>query len=150
MFIDICVYIYLHIFIYTLFRINSMVTKISHNCKQNCYQCYKLHPNTACRFNSVQSLSHVQIFVTQWTAALQASFSITNSQSLLKLMSTELVMPSNLILCQTLLLSPSIFPSISVFSNESTLCIEWPKYWSFIVSNSPSNEYSGLISFKVD
>ena len=87
----------------------------------------------------------------QWTAALQASFFITNSQSLLKLMSIELVMPSNhLILCWTLLLSPSIFPSIRVFSNESTLCIKWPKYWSFIVSNSPSNEYSGLISFRMD
>ena len=86
-----------------------------------------------------------------WTAALQASLSITNSQSLLKFMSTELVMPSNhLILCHPLLLLPSIFPSIRGFSNESVLCIRWTKYWSFSFSISPSNEYSGLISFRVD
>ena len=99
-------------------------------------------------FDSVQSLSHVWLFVTPWTAARQAS--ITNSQSLLKLMSIELVMPSNhLILCHLLLL-PSIFPRIRVFSNESVLCIRWPKYWSFNFSISPSNEYSGLISFRMN
>ena len=101
--------------------------------------------------NSVQSLSRVQLFVTSWTAAHQASLSITNSQSLLKLMSIESVMPSNhLILCQPLLLPPSIFPSIRVFSNESVLPIRWPKYWSFSFSISPSNEYSGLIFFTID
>ena len=100
---------------------------------------------------SVQSFSHVWLFVTPWTAACQASLSITNSQSLLKFMSIELVMPSNhLILCCPLLLLPSIFPSIGVFSNESVLCISWPKYWSFSFSISPSNEYSGPISFKMD
>ena len=101
--------------------------------------------------SSVQSLSRVQLFVTPWTAARQASLSITNSQSLLKLMSIKLVMPSNyLILCCPLLLLPSIFPSIRVFSNESVLCITWPKYWSFSFSISPSNEYSRLISFRMD
>ena len=89
--------------------------------------------------------------MTPWTAACQASLSITNSQSLLKLMSIELVMPSNhLILCHPLLLPPSIFPSIRVFSNESALHIMWPKDWSFSFSISPSNEYSGLISFRMD
>ena len=93
------------------------------------------------RFSSVQSLSRVQLFATPWTAARQASLSITNSQSLLKLMSIELVMPSNhLILCHPLFLLPSIFPSIRVFSNESVLHIGWPKYWSFSFSTSPSNE----------
>ena len=100
-------------------------------------------------FSSVQSLSHVRLFATPWTAAHQASLSITNSQGLLKLMSIELVMPSNhLILCCPLLLSPSVFPSIRVFSNESALHIRWPKYWSFSISSS--NEYSGLISFRMD
>ena len=100
--------------------------------------------------SSVQSLSHVQLFVTPWTAARQASLSITNSWSLLKLMSIESMMPSNhLILCHPLLL-PSIFPNIWVFSNESVLPIRWPKYWSFSFSISPSNEYSGLISFRMD
>ena len=101
--------------------------------------------------SSVQSLSHVRLFVTTWTAACQASLSITNSWSLLKLMSIELVMPSNhLTLCRPLLLPPSIFPSIRVFSNESVLNIRWPKYWSFSFSISPSNGYSGLISFRMD
>ena len=101
-------------------------------------------------FSSVQSLSRVQLFATPWTAAHQASLSITNSRSLLKPMSVELVMPSNhLILCHPLL-PPSIFPSISIFSNESVLRIRWPKYWSFSFSISPSNEYSGLISFRMD
>ena len=103
------------------------------------------------QLSSVQSLSSVRLFATPWTAAHQASLSITNSQSLLKLMSIELVMPSNhLILCHPLLFLPSIFPSIRVFSNESVLCIRWPKYWSFSFSISPSSEYSGLISFKLD
>ena len=101
-------------------------------------------------FSSVQSLSHVQFFATPWTAAHQASLSITNSQSLLKLMSTESVMSSNhLILCRPLLL-PSIFPTIRVFSIESVLYIRWPKYWSFNFSISPSSEYSGLICFRMD
>ena len=100
---------------------------------------------------SVQSLSRVRLFVTPWTAARQASLSITNSQSLLKLMFIEPVMPSNhLILCCPLLLLPSIFPSIRVFSNESALRIRWPKYWSFSFNLSPFNEYSGLISFRMD
>ena len=103
------------------------------------------------QFNSVQSLSHVQLFVTPWTAARQASLSITNSRNLLKLTSIEPVMPSNhLIPCRPLLLLPSIFPSIRVFSNESALCIRWPKYWSFSFNISPSNEPSGLISFRMD
>ena len=99
----------------------------------------------------VQSLSHVRLFVTPWTAARQASLSITSSWSLLKFMSIELVIPSNhLILCCPLFLLPSIFPSIRIFSSESALCIRWPKYWSFNFSISPSNEYSGLISFRID
>ena len=103
------------------------------------------------QFSSVQSLSHVWLFVTPWTAAFQASLSITNSWSLLKLMSIELVIPSNhLILCHPLLLPPSIFPSIRVFSNGSLLQIRWPKYWSFSFTISPSNEYSGPISFRMD
>ena len=103
------------------------------------------------QFSSAQSLSRVQLFATPWTAACQASLFITNSRSLLKLMSSESVMPSHhLILCHLLLLLPSIFPSIRVFSNESVLCIRWPKYWSFSFSISPSNEYSGLISFRID
>ena len=99
---------------------------------------------------SVQLLGCVRLFVTPWTAARQASLSITNSRSLLKLMSIESVIPSNhLILCHPLLL-PSIFPSIRVFSNESALRIRWPKYWSFSFNISPSNEYSGLISFRME
>ena len=97
-------------------------------------------------FRSVQLLGRVQLFATPWTAARQASLSMTNSQSLPKLMSTELVMLSNhLILCRPLLLLPSNFPSISIFSNELVLHIKWPKYWSFSLSISPSSEYSGLI-----
>ena len=99
----------------------------------------------------VQSLSFIWIFVIPWTAAHQASLSVTNSWSLLKLMSIKLVMPSNhLILCRPLLLPPSIFPSIRVFSNESVLCIWWPEHWSFSFSISPSNKYAGLISFRID
>ena len=101
--------------------------------------------------SSVQSLSCVQLFATPWTAACQASLSITNSRSLLKLVSIASVMPSNhLTLCHHLLLPPSIFPSIRVFSSELVLCIRWPKYWSFSFSISPSNEYLGLISFRID
>ena len=105
-----------------------------------------------CLLSSVQLLSHVQLFaMTPWTAACQASLSITNSRSLLKLMSIELVMPSNhLILCHPLLLLPSIFSNIRVFSNESALRIRWPKYWSFSFNISPSNEHAGLISFRVE
>ena len=111
--------------------------------RELCEMCMKFHL-------SVQSLSCVQLCATLWTAACQASLSITNSQSLLKLSSIESVMPSNhLILCHPLLLLPSIFPSIRVFSDESVLCIRWPKYWSFSFSISPSNEYSGLISFRM-
>ena len=103
------------------------------------------------QFSSVQLLSRVWLFVTPWTAACQASLSITNTWSLFKLMSIELVMPSNhLILCHPLLLLPSIFPSLRVFSNESVFHIRWPKYWSFSFSISPSNEHSGLISFRID
>ena len=104
-----------------------------------------------CDLGSVQLLSRVWLFATAWTAARQASLSITNSQSLLKLMSSKLMMPSNhLIICCPLLLLPSIFPSIKVFSSESVLCIRWPKYWSFSFTISPSNEYSGWISFRID
>ena len=115
---------------------------------------------TACRentfwnlrqFSPVQSLSCVRLFVTPWTVACQASLFITNSWSLLKLMSIESVMPSNhLILSRPLLLPPSILPSIRGFSNESVLHIRWPKYWSFSFSISPSNEYSGVISFRIN
>ena len=105
---------------------------------------YKFH-------QSVQLLSPVQLFATPWTAACQASLSITNSRSLLQLMSIETMMPSNhLILCHLLLLLPSIFPNIKVFSSESVFHIRWPKFWSFSFSISPSNEYSGLISFRID
>ena len=107
------------------------------------------HPLT--HFSSVQSLSHEWLFATPWTAACQASLSITNSQSLFKLMAIEAMMPSNhLILCRPLLLLPSNFPSIRVFSNESVLHISWPKYWSFSFSICPSSEYSGLSSFRID
>ena len=116
------------------------------NLHQSKWQSYK-----ESQFSAVQSLSHVQLFVTLWTAAPQASLSITNSQSLLTLKSIELLMPSNyLILCCPLSLLPSIFPSNRDFSNESVLCISWPNYWSFNVSICPSNEYSELISFRVD
>ena len=118
---------------------------------QSLLPCVCLHTAFLQRHSSVQSLSHVQLFVTPCTAAHQASLSITNSWSLLKLMSIESAMPSNhLILCPPLLLPPSIFPSIRVLSNESALRIRWPKNWSFSFSISPSNEYSGLISFRMD
>ena len=103
------------------------------------------------QFSSVQSFRHVRLFATPWTAAHQASLFITNSRRLLRLMSIESVMPCNhLILCHPLLLLPSIFPSIRVFSSESALRIRWPKYWSFSFNISPSNKYSGLISFRMD
>jgi len=101
-------------------------------------------------FSSVQSFSHVQLFATPWTAACQDSLSITNSWSLLKLMSIELMLSNHLILYRPLLLLPLIFPSIRVFSNESVLCIRWSKYWSFSFRISPSNEHPGLISFRMD
>ena len=103
------------------------------------------------QLSSDQVLSRVQFFATRWTAARQPSLSFTNSWSLLKLVSIKSVMPCNhLIFCHPLLLLPSIFPSIRVFSKESVLCIRWPKYWSFSFIISPSNEYSGLISFRMD
>ena len=109
------------------------------------------HPLLWAEFSSVQSLSRVWLFATPWTAARQASLSITHSQSLPRLMSIESVMSSNrLILCLPLLLLPSIFPNIRIFSNESTLCIRWPKYWSFSFSISPSNEHPGLIPFTIN
>ena len=109
-----------------------------------------LHPHVHC-ISSVQLLSRVWLFATPWTTARQASLSITSSQNSHKLTSIELVMPSShLVLCRPLLLLPSIPPSIRVFSNESTLHIRWPKYWNFSFSISPSNEHSGLISFRMD
>ena len=112
---------------------------------------YQRNRDITLSFVVVQSLSHVQLFATWWTAARQTSQSFTISQSLFKLMSIESVMPSiHLVFCHPLLLLPSIFPSIRVFSNESALHIRWPKYWSFSFSISPSSEYSGLISFRID
>ena len=117
---------------------------------QECRVC-PTYKNLSKEFCCFQSLSPVRLFATSWTAACQASLSITSSQSLLKLMSIESMMPCHrLILCRLLLLLPSIFPSIRVFSNESALHIKWPKDWSFSFSICPSNEYSGLISFKMD
>ena len=124
-------------------------TRCSRHCQRSVVQTWML--TDIFGFSSVQSLSHVWLFATPWTAARQASLSIANSRSLLKLISTESLMPSNhLILCHPLLLLPSIFPSIMVFSSESVLHIRWPKYWSFSFSISLSNEYSGLISFRID
>ena len=103
------------------------------------------------QFSSVQLLSHVRLFATPWTAACQASLSITNSQSMFKLMSIKSVLPPNhLINCHLFLLLPSIFPSIRIFPNESALCIRWPKYWSFSFNIIPSNEHPGLTSFRMD
>ena len=132
-------------------------------CRQHIYgYCCCIHSASLCllvgvfnplhlKFSSVQLLSYLWLFVTPWTAACQTSLSITNSRSLLKLMSIESVMPSNhLILCRPFLLLLSIIPSIRVFSNESVLSIRWPKYWSFSFSISPSNEYAGPISFSMD
>ena len=112
---------------------------------------WRLFNDKSAQFSSVQSLSHVRLFVIPRATARQASLSITNSRSLPKPMSIESVMPFNhLILCCPLLLLPSIFPSIRVFSNESALHIRWPKYWSFSFNISPSSEYPGLISFRID
>ena len=124
-------------------------------CHYLCYYYYFIEllplPLLFFLLSSVQSLSHVLLFATTWTAAHQASLAIISSQVLLKLMSIKSVMPFNhLILCCPLLFLPSIFPSIKVFSNESVLHIRWPKYWSFSFSISLSNEYSGLISFRID
>ena len=117
----------------------------------NLYNIQVIVNHMSIQFSSVQSLSRVQLFANPLTAAHQASLSITRSWSLLKLMSVESVMPSNhLILCRPLLLLPAIFPSTRVFSNESVLHIRWPKYWSFSFSICPSNEYSGMISFRMD
>ena len=114
-------------------------------------ECWFVLQSTDLVIDSVQSLSRVRLFVTPWNTALQASLSLANSQSPPKPMSIELVMPSNhLILCCPLLLLPSIFSSIRVFSNESALCMRWPKYWSFSFNISPSNEHPGLISFRMD
>ena len=132
--------------------IEELISSIS-GCGLSWQQCFYREDSAKIRslISSVQSLSHVRLFATPWTAAHQAPRSITNSQSLLKLMSIELVIPSSLlILCCLLLLLPSIFPSITVLSNESILGIRWPKYWSFSFSTSPSNEYEGLISFRID
>ena len=124
------------------FKVKWKIIYSIHIC---CLLCTRL--NTG--FSSVQSLSRVQLFVTPWTAACQASLSITNSRSQPKLTSIESVMLSNrLVLCHPLLLLPPIFPSIRVFSSESALCIRWPKYWSFSIC--PCSEYSGLISFRID
>ena len=124
---------------------------VSYNTEEGMWRCGALDLVKSMQFSSVYLLSHVRLSVTPWIAAHQASLSIINSPSLLKLMSIESVMSSNcLILCHPLLLLPSIFPSIRVFCNESALCIRWLEYWSFSFSISPSNEYSGLISFRID
>ena len=132
----------------------SLVAEVKWSCFLLIIQFYgDLFSNTTCcpQFSSVQLLSCAWLFATPWTAVCQASLSITNSWRLLKLLSIESVMPSNhLILCHPLLLLSSTFPSIRVFSNESVLHIRWPKYWSFSFSISPSTEYSGLISFRMD
>ena len=121
----------------------AVVTKLKFSCSSP--------KNLKQRDSSVQSLSHVRLFVTPWTTAHQASLPITNSRRLCKPMSIESVMPSNhLIFCHSLLFLPSIFPSIRVFSNKSVLRIRWPKYWSVSFNISPSNEHSGLISFRMD
>ena len=122
----------------SLFRQNFMIL------------CLLIRSTGFCPFSSVQSLSRVQLLVSPWTAACQASLSMTNSRSLPKLMSIKSVMPSNhLIFCHPLLLLPSIFPKIRVFSSESALHIRWPKYWSFCFNISPSKEHPGLISFRM-
>ena len=148
----------------TLYKINNSVSsanklqrmkKRKRSITRFAVTCILIHSNqlknNVTRISSVQLLSRVWFFAPPWTAAHQASLPITDSQSLFKLMSIELVMPSNhLILYRPLLLLPSVFPSIRVFSNESALPIRWPKYWSFIFNVSPSNEHPGLISFRID
>ena len=124
-------------------------TRCSRHCQRSVVQTWML--TDIFGFSSVQSLSRVRLFATPRTTVCQTSLSIINSRRLLKLMSTESLMPSNhLILCHPLLLLPSIFPSIRVFSNELVLCVRWPKYWSFSFRISPSKEYLGLISFRID
>ena len=124
---------------------------VHNTCYINVYDWISERKKTSLSCLSVQSLSCIRLFATPWITAHQASLSIINSQSSLKLMSIELVMPSNhLLLCRPLLLPPSIFPSIRVFSNDSALLIRWPKYWSFSFNISPSNEHPGLISFRMD
>ena len=131
------------------FSLDSLSGQVPPQHRQDSHWSCRRSPSSVT--SSVQSLSHVRLFVTPWTAAGQASLSITNSRSSLKLMSIELVMPSNhLILCHSLSFLLSIFPSIRVFSNESTLLIRWPKSWSFSFNISPSNEHPGLISFRMD
>ena len=128
---------------------NTQISKLEPYLEQEDF-CYVKLMILNTKFSSVQSLSHVWLFETPWTAACQASLSITNSQNLLRLRSVEPVMPSNrLILCHPLLLPASIFSRIMVFSNESFLHIRWPKYWSFSFNISPSNEHPGLISFRM-
>ena len=137
-------------------ELNSLLMKVKEesekaDLKLNIQKPKSWHQVSSVQFSLVQSLSHARLFATPWTGARQASLSITNSQSLLKLMSIVSVMPSShIILCHPLLLLPSIFPSIKVFSNESVLHIRWPKYWTFSFSINPSNEYTGLISFRMD
>ena len=131
--------------------LNLMDCSLPHSSNHGIFQVRTLEWVILIQFSSVQSLSHVWLFANPWTAARQASLSITNSRSLLKLMSIESLMPPNhLIFCHPLLLPPSIFPNIRVFSNELVLSIMWPKYWSFSFNISPSNEYSGLISFRMN
>ena len=133
------------------FSFNTVQFQVTKSGETNFFRQTFSKYNNFYQFSSVQSLSHVRLFVTPWTAAHQASLSITNSCSLPKLMSIESVMPSNhLILCHALLLLPLVFPSIQVFSNASALRIRWPKYCSFSFNISPSNEQSGLISFRMD
>ena len=130
------------------FRLSHFLEFLTTHRPLNLKRCFMI---TQCQFSSVQPLSRVRLFATPWIAACQASLSITNSQSSPKLMSINTVMPSShLILCHPLLLLPSIPPSIRVFSNESTLRMRWPKYWSFSFSISPSNEHPELISFRMD
>ena len=130
-------------------QLSVVSTELSYVVKANWIT--ELHCSLWLEISSVQLLSHLWLFVNPWTAVHQASLSITNSWNLLKLMFIKSVMPSNyLILCPSLLLLPSLFHSIRVFPNESVLRIKWPKYWSFSFSISPSNEYSGQISFRID
>ena len=138
-------------FFFTFWRLFILKVYYLRNDIYTCIYAHIIYLYIMCYiFSSVQSVSCVWLFVTPWTAACQASLFITNSQSLLKLMSIKLVISNHLILCHSLLLLPSIFPSCLLFSKESVLHIRWPNYWSFSFSISPSNEYSELISFRID